>query len=219
MRTLPRALAPESPSAVSTCEGSSEPELQALPVEISMPARSRPTTTVSASMAIETHVDVVRQPRNPGAVTHGPVDARKNAIDQRVSQRRNPRTHNIHFLDREFEGNRKTNHARHVLGAGAAATLLTPSIDEWSERETLAGDKRANSFRTFEFVTREGERINAKRGDVDGNMAHGLHGVSVKEGATFVGQGGKSRNILQSSDFVVAVHDAHHGGCSIECSL
>ena len=65
-----------------------------------------------------------------------------------------------------------------------------------------------HAFRPVEFMGRKRQKVNPGGIYVDGEFAHGLGGISHKQGTRFVGQPGHVGNGLNHAGFVV---DPHHG--------
>ena len=100
---------------------------------------------------------------------------------------------------------------RHVLGAGAAVALLAPAGHERHQPHAAADPQRADALGPAELVRRDRQQVDAERGDVDRNLAGGLHGVGVEQRAAGAGQRGQRGHRLQRADLVVGVHDRYEG--------
>src|SRR5215831_11083149 len=78
---------------------------------------------------------------------------------------------------RRFGCRAEARYGRDVLGAGAAAPLLSPAADEWRQGRVPTNDQRPRPLGAAELVRGQRQAIDAKFGHVDANAAGSLHGV------------------------------------------
>ena len=112
-----------------------------------------------------------------------------------------------------FERSGHAGDARKVLGARALAPLLRASGDERRYGKAIAQVQGTHASRSVELVGRERERVDAKLANVDGDVAHRLHGVRVKGSAMAMRHSGKLSMGSMRAHLVVRQHDRHERRC------
>ena len=105
------------------------------------------------------------------------------------------------------------NDARKVLGARALAPLLCASGDERRYGKAIVQVQGAHASGPVELVGRERERVDTELANVDGDVAHCLHGVCVKGSAMAMRHSGKLSDGFDGAHLVVRQHDRHERRC------
>lgn len=97
---------------------------------------------------------------------------------------------------------------QHVLGAGAAAVLVSGTVHERFYRRVVSHVQSANPFRGVQLMPGHAEQVDAKPLHVDVDLSDRLRRINVKEQT---GLPRDARNVgdwFDRPDFVVRVHDA-----------
>src|SRR5205809_3400360 len=96
-----------------------------------------------------------------------------------------------------------------ILRSGAAPSLLAGPVNQRMNRSIPPDVERADSFWSINLVADDGQQINAKWIHLDRNLAKGLRGVRMKNGAAGVRYSRELGNRLHDARFVIRVHDRH----------
>ncbi len=108
----------------------------------------------------------------------------------------------------EAGGVAEADDAGDVLSAGAALTLMRTAEVHGAEGEAAADEEGADAFGAVHLVGGEAEEIDAEGEDIDGDLADGLNGVGVDEGAGGMGEAGELGDGLEDAGLVVGEHEA-----------
>ncbi len=121
----------------------------------------------------------IRQARRRGSQHHR---LGRNPGDfgfQPIAQCANP------VIDRDLDGGSfgsgsEPDDPRQVFGAGAAPALLAAAAQQRRQLRSAGDHQRADAGRAADLVRREGYKIGADGGDIDRDLAGGLHRVAMK---------------------------------------
>ena len=118
----------------------------------------------------------------------------------------------------EGSGGAEAYDAGDVFGAGSALTLVGTAVEEGSEVGAGANEQGAGASGGVHFVAGEGEEVDVLElaGEVEGELAGGLDGVGVEEGAVGFGEAGELADGLDDAGFVVREHDADEAGVGLQ---
>ena len=162
--------------------------MQAAPVDTQIPSRSsaaasrcprapaKPTFSVPGSRAAASPCR-----RAPGIAS--------SARLQPIAQRREARRLGVALRPRQPGRDAEADDPGDVLGAGAALALLVSPLGRGRERRAGPQVDRARPLRPMKLVSRQRQRVDAQRPDVEGQLAAGLDRVGVKQRPDLVGQG------------------------------
>ena len=162
-------------------------------------------------------VHVAREPaRSVAALPHpGRPDVgrdRHGPVDEVVAQGHEARRLGVHRRRRLDEGRGETDDGRGVEGAGADLALLPAAVGERDERWHRAGRRgRRRPIGPPSLCAVTDMRSAPLRGEVDGHVAGGLHGVGVQGHPELVGHVGERADVLHRADLVVGPHHRHEG--------
>ena len=115
-----------------------------------------------------------------------------------------------HFLGGDFAGLAEADDAGDVESAGTETALMSPAVHLLGERDAgwaATDPESADAFGPVDFVSGEGQQVDGAAGDVDGEFAHGLGRVGVKEDAVFAAERADFADGLQGANFIVGRHD------------
>ncbi len=199
------------PIALSTCDGSRVPDEQADPVETAMPSRSKAMTSDSASMPSKPMLLVLATRASRRPLTCVPGTAASSSRFERIAHRGDAAD-----LGEAAPGPRRrdpqADQRRDVLGAGAAAALLTAAGHLRDQPGAAPDPERARALGAGELVPGDREEVDAECRDVERQLAGRLHGVRVEQRAAGMGDGRQLGDRLDGPDLVVGVHHRHHRG-------
>ena len=103
--------------------------------------------------------------------------------------------------------NAKTGDRRHVLGAGAAPSLLAAAGQKRLGADGLVGqDEGAGALRATDLVGGKAQEIDLERADVDGNAPQRLHRVAEDVAAARLHQTRRVGDRMDNSGLVVGKH-------------
>ena len=120
-----------TPMARKTCDGSSEPEVQAEPDEAQMPYSFQHQQDRFALDILEGDAGGVRQPVFSISVDKGMRNFFKQHGFQLVPQLLHPHHVLCKMVPRQFAGFAETNDRGHVFGAAPASVFLVTADEEW----------------------------------------------------------------------------------------
>ena len=105
-----------------------------------------------------------------------------------------------------------------VFCAGAALTLVGAAVEEGGEPGAGAEEEGAGAAGGVHFVAGEGEEVYVLEltGEVEGELAGGLDGVGMEEGAVGPGDARQLTDGLDDAGFVVGEHEADESGVGLE---
>ena len=115
-----------------------------------------------------------------------------------------------HFAPRDVAGSTESDDHGNGKRAGTHTAFVATAVDHRFEPHAgilLANVQSPDALRPVNLVGREAEQVDAHVFDVDGNLAHSLDRVGVKEDALFLAQFADSLDRLNGADFVVRGHD------------
>ena len=179
-----------TPMARSTCDGSSEPEVQAEPEEAQMSywfmcrRMASPSTNSKLMLAVLGSRSVL------WPLSRELRDVVEQAVFQLVAQGAHPGVLLGHFGGGQLAGLAQADDGGDVFRAAAPAMLLVSAVQEGDEGRALADVEDADALGGMELVAGDGEKVDAGVLQVDGDLAHGLDRVGVEEDAPLPGHGG-----------------------------
>ena len=98
---------------------------------------------------------------------------------------------------------------RRCFRACSKAMLLAAATNKWLEADARTDVERANALGCIHLVPDDGEQVNVKLDDIDGELADSLGGIGVQEDAVLMGDGGEFGDRLQHAGLIIGVHDRH----------
>ncbi len=131
--------------------------------------------------------------------------------DQLVAQGAQPGGLLLALLHRGPHGRREPGDRRGVEGARAHVALLTPAVEDGNRVDAARQQQRSHAHRAADLVPGQGERLDARLRERDGQLPHGLHRVGVERDAVLPGDRRQLGDALDGADLVVGPHDADHG--------
>jgi hypothetical protein len=114
-------------------------------------------------------------------------------------------------LDRGLDRGGEAGDRRDVEGAAADVALLPAAVDERAHGQVTAYDERADAVGATDLVTGEGQRVDARGGEVDRHLPERLHGVGVHGDLVLGRQGHHLVERLERADLVVGPHHRDQG--------
>ena len=95
------------------------------------------------------------------------------------------------------------------------------TMKERGELQTFTHEQHAGALWCIHLVTGEGEEVDALEllGQIEGELARGLHGIGVKECTTRLGDAGQLTDRLDDSRFVVGEHEGDQAGVRAQRGL
>jgi hypothetical protein len=112
----------------------------------------------------------------------------------------------------EFEGFAKAYDGGYVFGSGAALAFVCAAVEHGGEADVAADEEDSDAFGGVDLVAGESEEVDvlerAFGREIERELARGLDGVGVEEGAGGVGDGGEFGDGLDDAGLVIRVHDA-----------
>ncbi len=151
---------------------------------------------------------VAREPPGTGRrpVEVGLGDDLDDPAHQVVAQRRDPLGVLRLALDGLLDGRCQPGDRRHVQRAAADVALLPAAVHQRRHREVASYDEGADAVGAPELVPGEAQRVDAGRGEVDGDGADRLHRVGVHRDGVLGGDLHDLLDRLHGADLVVGPH-------------
>jgi hypothetical protein len=201
-----------------TCEGSSEPEVQAEPEEAAMPSLFSSSRMPSPSMyskamllVLGRRLSVAGREAMPTWLRMPRLELVAQALDAWCSLR--------HVLLRQFAGDAEADDGGRVLGAGAATALLMTTTQQRTEAGIAAQVEHADALGRMQLVAGEREHVDLGGLQVDGNLADRLHRVGMEHDALLVRHFGHFLDREDGPGFVVGPHRRNDGDAVVEQGL
>ena len=99
-----------------------------------------------------------------------------------------------------------------IFRAGPAASLLGAAVDQVLKADAPADIQGAAAFGAMNFMAGKGHQVNALGFYVDGHVAYRLNRVGMEQNLVLFAHRRQFGNGLNSTDFVVSVHNSHQSG-------
>ena len=207
-RTASAARSRGSPSASSTGDGASEPEVQAAPVDTQIPSRSSAAASrcPGAPAKPTFRVPGSRAPASP--CRRAPGIASRRRLEP-ITQHREARRLGVERRPRQPGRDAEADDPGDVLGARAALALLVSPLGRGRERRAGPQVDRARPFGPMKLVGRQRQRVDAQRRDVERQLAAGLDRVGVEQRPDLVGQRREGRDVVDVAELVVRRRQRH----------
>ncbi len=141
-----------------------------------------------------------------------PWNRRAQTLHQFRLQALNVRRVRLHVGHGQFKRLGQSNDADEVFGATAHGPLLAAPHDLGTNAVAVFDVQETCAFGTVELVCAAGCKINRHVAQIHRVMPHGLNGIRMKEGIVVPAALADGFYVLKDADFVVAMHDRHHGG-------
>ena len=213
-RSEARANSSEEPIAIRTCEACGTPASQADPVEHSMPRASSSISSESPSQPGNARCALAGRRSRAGlrvAVVDRVRHLASYAGDQCVAQLGEPLGELGLARHRRLAGHREPRDRGRVDRARADVALLATAVQQRGRLQLPAYDERADAVGAADLVPGHGHRVDARAGEVEGQLAEGLDGVGVHRDAVGVGDLDDLGDRLHRADLVVGPHHRHQG--------
>ena len=123
-----------------------------------------------------------------------------------IAQGTDPRVLFVDCRPRQFGRFSKANDGGDIIGPGAPATLLRAPDEEWLETRLSIDVKRADTFRSMQFVPREGKKMNRQFLQIDRHLPNCLDRIGMKENAFAATKAGDFFERIDHAGFVVRPH-------------
>ena len=195
------------PDGRSTCEGSTDPDEHAEPVEQAMPRRSMAMMKPSPSTKSNVRFAVLGTRCARIAVRGHAGNTRENSRFQPVAQGRHAAALFSQMSAGDFRRGAEADDSRHVFRAGPAIALVMPAVQQRPQNRALAHVERSDTLGAVQFVRGEGQQIDAELLHIDGNFADRLHRVRMKVNIAVAREAADLFQRLNRAQFVVRVHD------------
>jgi hypothetical protein len=148
-----------------------------------------------------------------------PVELPGQVIPETLAEPRDPAALLRHLLEGDLARTPHTHAERDRKGPAAQPPFVPAAGEEGEDRDprTATTDPEgAHPLRAVELVCGEGEKIDAKARDVDGDLSDRLRGVGVEQDPPFARERSDLGERLDDSDLVVRVHDRHEERPGVE---
>src|SRR5713226_1558074 len=122
--------------------------------------------------------------------------AREHAFDDAIAQARLTRRLRGPARGRDAHRGAESHDSGDVLGAGAAALLLTAAGLERRDARTAPDVQRTNALRPIELVRVDRDEIHRRLADVELEGADALHGIAVERDAALAAKRADLRDRL-----------------------
>ncbi len=101
--------------------------------------------------------------------------------------------------------------AHEVFGAGPLAPLLGPAVDQRRQLQPPANIQKTHPLRAVQLMGGGRKQIHLQCLYIQGDLAEGLHRISVEEHPRFPANAADFRDGLQGTDFIVGAHNGNQG--------
>jgi hypothetical protein len=98
------------------------------------------------------------------------------------------------------------------LGSGTPAGFVIGPVDKRFKRRSAPDVERADSLGSVEFVPRHRQQINTESIYIGCDLADGLRGIGMQQGAMLAGDPTYFFNRFDRANFIIGVHDADENG-------
>ena len=203
----------DTPIARSTCDGSSEPEEQADPVDTAIPSRSSAIRSDFGLDPLEADVARIRHAARRVAVHYRPGHGGEDGLFETIAKGARRR-------GRSLPGVRARSWRRRPCPA-SAGTFSVPARRLRSCRPPVMNGVSLTPRRIHSAPVPFGppnlwpdsdSRSTPRLSNRHGNLADRLDRVGMEEGAVRAGDGGELRDRLNRAHLVVGVHHRHEDG-------
>ena len=209
MRSELRASAALRPIAISTCDGSTAPAVQAGPIGNFHALKVERNQHAFAEHAWKS--EVKRIPDTPLArtVQAQARDRRDQVVTEKVGQGPDSRTLMVKRLGHRDRGGTEADRSNQVGRAGAQPTLLRATEQGWREAQARADEERANPRGPANLVRAKRHQIAAQILNSQLNPTGSLRRVEMEDGAHERGPPRDRRNLHDGAYFGVHESERH----------